>query len=70
MEELQADTDCTRVLLRSASYDQLTSVPTMARTRESFICEEIYWLAGPGRESIGGTEGVICQEDKDYSRCA
>jgi len=32
--------------------------------------EEVYLLVGQGRRSIGVKGGVICQEDRDYSRFA
>lgn len=54
MEELQADTACTRVLLRSALYDQLTSAHICAHRswdqRGFYLCGDL--LAGGAREGI------------------
>lgn len=75
MDGLQADTDCTAVLLCSDLYDQRTSAnsatcrgPGPARVLSG---GDLLAGGGEGRGSIGGgTGGVIRQEDRDYSRCA
>lgn len=69
MDGLQADTDCANVPLCSNPYDQRTSLAAPAGVQPGFYQEKIYWMVGQRRGSIGGTGGVICQDDRDYSRC-
>lgn len=61
---------CVQLRMISEHQHHLTSLPAVAGTSEGFIGRRFIGWLGQGRGSIGGTGEVICQEDRDYSRCA